>query len=56
VTDKARRELELTEDDVWDEHLEEVNAPLQWLYLWIVLIGGALLMIGLIALLGANSG
>jgi hypothetical protein len=56
VTDKARRELDLTEHDVWNEHLEQVNAPNHWLYLWAVLIGGTLLMIGLIALFGTGAG
>jgi hypothetical protein len=54
VTDKARRDLEVTEEHVWNEHLEKVNAPLHWLYMWTVLIGGFLLMLGLIAWLGTK--
>jgi hypothetical protein len=56
VTKDLRRELKVTEDDVREEHLREVNATAQWLYLGSVLAGGFLLMIGLIALLGSTGG
>jgi hypothetical protein len=49
-------ELDLTEDDVRDEHLAEVNQPAHWLYLFGVLGLGVVLMIGLIAALGAGGG
>jgi hypothetical protein len=49
-------ELDLTEDDVREEHLAEVHQPAQWLYLFGVLGAGLVLMILLIALLGAGQG
>jgi hypothetical protein len=49
-------ELDLTEDDVREEHLRAVNQAAQWAYLLAVLGGGTLLMVLLIALLGASSG
>ena len=48
-------ELDVNEDEVRSEHLEEVNAGAQWLYLFGVLLGGFLLMLALIALLGATT-
>jgi hypothetical protein len=47
-------ELNVTEDKVRAEHLKEVNVAAHWAYFAAVLIGSALLMIGLIALLGAS--
>ena len=49
-------ELDLSEDDVRQEHLHEVNAAAHWAYLFGVLVGGFLLMVGLIAILGASGG
>ena len=49
-------EVDLTEDDVREEHLAEVHEPAQWLYLFGVLGSGLVLMIVLIALLGAGQG
>lgn len=49
-------ELDLTEDDVREEHLRAVNQPAQWAYLAGVLGGGTLLMLLLIALLDAATG
>ena len=49
-------ELDLTEDAVRKEHLREVNVPAHWGYLFCVLIGGFLLMVALIAILGASGG
>jgi hypothetical protein len=49
-------ELNMTEEKVWNEHLDEVHATGQAVYLGVVLIGGFLLMVALIALLGATSG
>ena len=54
MSDDLRRDLKVTEDDVRDEHLREVNATAQWVYLGSVLAGGFLLMLGLITLLGST--
>ena len=48
-------ELDLTEDDVRDEHLHAVRQPAQWAYLLGVLGAGTLLMLALIAVLDATS-
>ena len=48
-------ELTLTEDQVRQEHLAEVNEPAHWAYLFSVLIGGTILMILLIALVSGGS-
>jgi hypothetical protein len=48
-------ERNVTEDQVRNEHLQEVNAGVQWAYLFGVLLGGFLLMLGLIAALGGTS-
>jgi hypothetical protein len=47
-------ELDLTEDDVREEHLRAVNQPAHWAYLLAVLVGGTVLMLLFIALLGAS--
>jgi hypothetical protein len=47
-------ELTITEDDIRAEHLREVNAVSQWVYLFGVLVVGLVLMIGFIALLGGG--
>lgn len=49
-------ERDVNEDKVRSEHLKEVNAGTQWAYLFAVLLGGFLLMLALIALLGATTG
>jgi hypothetical protein len=49
-------ERDLTEENVRDEHLAEINPGTQWAYLFGVLLGGFLLMVGLIALLGGTAG
>ena len=36
------------------EHTEQVDPTAHWLYLLAVLVGGSVLMLGLIAFLGAN--
>ena len=46
----------MTEDRVRAEHIKEVNVPAHWTYLFGVLLGGALLMLALIAVLGASTG
>jgi hypothetical protein len=42
-----------TQDDVWNEKLGEVNVPAHWAYLFGVLGGGFVLMLGILALLGS---
>jgi hypothetical protein len=51
----AKSERTLTEDQVRQEHLETVNQPAQWVYLFGVLIGGTVLMILLIAAIAGGS-
>jgi hypothetical protein len=46
-------ETKVTEDRVRSEHLKSVNVPAHWAYLLAVLIGSFILMVLLIALLGA---
>jgi hypothetical protein len=41
-------------DRVRAEHLDEVHQPAHWGYLLVVLIGGTILMLGLIALISAT--
>jgi hypothetical protein len=45
-------ESELTEDDIYEEHQQAVNPAAHWAYLFGVLAGGLVLMLGLIAFLG----
>jgi hypothetical protein len=49
-------ELDLSEDDVREEHLKAVNVPAEWAYFFGVVIGGFILMVLFIALLGAGQG
>ena len=49
------RELRLTEDDIREEHVREVNVPAHWAYLFAVLGGGFLLMLLLLLLLSATA-
>ena len=49
------KEADISEDEVWQEHLAAVNVPAHWAYAAAVVVGGFLLMVGLIALLGATS-
>lgn len=46
-------ELTITEEQVRKEHLEEVNPARHWLLLAVVVVGAFLLMVALIAALGA---
>ncbi len=48
-------ERDLTEDDVRREHLAAVNTAAHWAYLFGVLGGAFILMVGLIALLGGGA-
>ena len=47
-------ETDITAEEIRAEHLGEVDQRAHWLFLVAVLVGGALLMLGLIALLGSN--
>jgi hypothetical protein len=46
----------IDEEQVWQEHLAEINVTRHWLFLLAVLAGGTLLMLGVIAWLGSASG
>ena len=48
-------EAQLTEDDIYEEHQQAVNPTAHWIYLFGVLAGGIVLMLGLIALLGRSA-
>jgi hypothetical protein len=50
----AKDETSVTQERVWNEHLEEVHVGAHWAYLAVVLIGGFLLMVALIAFLGGT--
>ena len=52
----AKDESEITQDQVWDEHLKDVNVPLHWAYVLGVLGGGFLVMVALMALLAGGGG
>ncbi len=45
-------EREITADEVRDEHVKGVNTAAHWIYLFGVIVGSFVLMVGLIALLG----
>jgi hypothetical protein len=47
-------ERAIDEGQVRREHEEEIRRPILWAYLALVLVGGMLLMIGLIAALGST--
>jgi hypothetical protein len=47
-------EQRVTEETVRNEHLAEVNAAAHWAYLLGVIGGGFILMVGLVAILGAT--
>jgi hypothetical protein len=47
-------ERNITEDEIRNEHLDEVNVVAHWAYLAAVIDGAALLMVGLIAYLGTT--
>lgn len=52
----AKDETKVTAEVVEREHLNEVRSGLQATYLFGVLVGSFLLMVALIALLGATAG
>ena len=47
-----RDETQLTEEDIYEEHQQSVKPTAHWAYLFGVLGGGLLAMLGLIAILG----
>jgi hypothetical protein len=47
------KELTLSEDDVREEHLKEVNTAAHWTYLFAALGGGFIVMLVVIAILGS---
>lgn len=49
---RKRDEPDIRQEDVWEEHLENVHVGRHWAYLFGVLVGGFVLMVGLIAILG----
>ena len=51
-----RDEARISQEDVWDEHLKNLNVGAHWAYLFGVLIGAFLVMVALIALVGAGAG
>ena len=55
MSEDRMSELKMSEDKVREEHLSEVNVGGHWAYLFAVLIGGSLLMVGLIGLLGTTA-
>jgi hypothetical protein len=48
-------EADITQERVWREHLQQVHPGRHWAYLAGVLLGAFLLMLALIALLGASA-
>ena len=46
----------IDEEQIREEHLQEVNPTAHWAYLAGVLVGGTILMLALIVLLGSTSG
>ena len=47
--------MTITDEQVRDEHLRAVNVPAHWVYLFGVIGGGLVVMVGLIAVLGGSS-
>jgi len=51
-----KRETDISQEQVWDEHLAAVHVGGHWAYLAGVLLGSMALMLLLIALLGSAGG
>ena len=49
-------ERNIDQENVWKEHLENVNEGAHWLYMFGVVIVSFLLMVALIAFLGGGGG
>ncbi len=47
-------ESTVSQNDVWNEHLQDVHVGRHWGYIAAVLAGGFLLMVGLMAVLGGG--
>jgi hypothetical protein len=52
----TKDETDIRDNDVREEHLRDVHVGRHWAYLLGVIVGACLLMIVLIALLGATGG
>jgi hypothetical protein len=50
----SKKEANIRQEDVWDEHLKNVRQRAHWAYLFGVLVGSFILMVALIAVLGAG--
>ena len=46
-------ERTISQDEVWEEHLQDVHVPQHWAYMFGVLVGGFVVMLILMALLDA---
>ena len=51
-----RDESTISQQDVWEEHLQDVHIGRHWAYMFGVLIVAFLLMVALIAVLGGSGG
>ena len=49
-------EAEMTEDQVRKEHMDAVNVPAHWAYLFGVIGGSLVVMVAFIAVLGGGGG
>ncbi len=47
-------ETQLSEEDVYQEHLKDVNVGLHWTYMFGVMVGAVALMLLFIAILGSG--
>ena len=47
-------ESTISQQEVWDEHLQDVHVGRHWAYITVVLGGGFLLMVALMALIGGG--
>ncbi len=48
-------EKEIDQETDWNEHLGDINVPAHWFYIFGVLGGGGLIMLVIIAILGAGA-
>ena len=51
---KDTNERTISQQEVWDEHLSDVNVPAHWAYALGVMAGGFVLMVAFMALLGGG--
>lgn len=52
----SAKDENLTAERVRQEHMNEVNQPLHWVYLGAILLGSLALMVAFIAVLGSTAG